>query len=155
MYGVISPALFSKLTDAALEEVSAWQTRPHPIAWFDALNVIVRQEQRVIKKAIYIALAVNLSGQKEILGMWISPNEGAKFWLSIFTELKNRGLKDIFIVCVDGQRVHRETLAQSEVRGSIPPRIRERKRSEAFDRPVDQLLQLRTSTSVPGLQDSI
>ena len=102
MYGVISPALFSKLTDAALEEVSAWQTRPHPIAWFDALNVIVRQEQRVIKKAIYIALAVNLSGQKEILGMWISPNEGAKFWLSIFTELKNRGLKDIFIACVDG-----------------------------------------------------
>ncbi|HMO20841.1 MAG TPA: IS256 family transposase [Candidatus Melainabacteria bacterium] len=107
MYGVeISPALISNVTDAVLEEVSAWQTRPlddvYPIVWFDALNVKVRHDQRVIKKAIYIALAVNLSGQKEIPGMWISPNEGAKFWLSIFTELKNRGLKDIFIACVDG-----------------------------------------------------
>lgn len=107
MYGVeISPALISNVTDAVLEEVTAWQTRPleevYPIVWFDALNVKVRHEQRVISKAVYIALAVNLSGQKEILGMWISPNEGAKFWLSIFAELKNRGMKDIFIACVDG-----------------------------------------------------
>jgi len=107
MYGVeISPALISNVTDAVLEDVAAWQTRPldevYPIVWFDALNVKVRHEQRVVNKAVYIALAVNLSGQKEILGMWISPNEGAKFWLSIFTELKNRGLKDIFIACIDG-----------------------------------------------------
>lgn len=107
MYGVeISPALISNVTDAVLEDVAAWQTRPldevYPIVWFDALVVKVRHEQRVIKKSVYIALAVNMSGQKEILGMWISPNEGAKFWLSVFTELRNRGLKDIFIACVDG-----------------------------------------------------
>lgn len=107
MYGVeISPALISNVTDAVMDEVQAWQTRPldavYPIVWFDALQVKVRHEQRVINKAIYIALAVNLEGQKEILGMWISQNEGAKFWLSIFTELKNRGLNDIFIACIDG-----------------------------------------------------
>ena len=107
MYGVeISPALISNVTDSVMEDVQAWQTRPldaiYPIVWFDALQVKVRHEQRVINKALYIALAVNLEGQKEILGMWISQNEGAKFWLSIFTELKNRGLNDILIACVDG-----------------------------------------------------
>jgi putative transposase len=107
MYGVeISPALISNVTNAVMDEVKAWQNRPlddvYPIVWFDALHVKVRHEQRVINKAVYLALAVNLSGQKELLGIWISPNEGAKFWLSIFTELKNRGMKDVFIACVDG-----------------------------------------------------
>lgn len=107
MYGVeISPSLISNVTEAVMDDVHAWQTRPldevYPIVWFDALQVKVRHEHRVINKAVYIALAVNLEGQKEILGMWISQNEGAKFWLSIFTELKNRGMKDIFIACVDG-----------------------------------------------------
>jgi putative transposase len=107
MYGVeISPALISNVTNAVLEDVRAWQSRPledvYPIVWFDALQVKVRHEQRVINKAIYLALGVNLSGQKELLGIWISQNEGAKFWLSIFTELKNRGLKDILIACIDG-----------------------------------------------------
>lgn len=107
MYGVeISPALISNVTNAVLEDVKAWQNRPldevYPIVWFDALQVKVRHEQRVINKAIYLALAVNLSGQKELLGIWVSQNEGAKFWLSIFTELKNRGLKDVLIACVDG-----------------------------------------------------
>lgn len=107
MYGVeISPALISNVTNSVLEDVRAWQNRPledvYPIVWFDALQVKVRHEQRVINKAVYLALGVNLSGQKELLGIWISQNEGAKFWLSIFTELKNRGLKDILIACVDG-----------------------------------------------------
>lgn len=107
MYGVeISPALISNVTSSVLDEVRAWQSRPlddvYPIVWFDALQVKVRHEQRVINKAVYLALAVNLTGQKELLGIWISQNEGAKFWLSIFTELKNRGLKDILIACVDG-----------------------------------------------------
>jgi len=107
MYGVeISPALISNVTNAVLEDVRAWQSRPledvYPIVWFDALQVKVRHEQRVINKSIYLALGVNLAGQKELLGIWISQNEGAKFWLSIFTELKNRGLKDILIACVDG-----------------------------------------------------
>jgi putative transposase len=107
MYGVeISPALISNVTNSVLEDVRAWQNRPledvYPIVWFDALQVKVRHEQRVINKAVYLALGVNLSGHKELLGIWISQNEGAKFWLSIFTELKNRGLKDILIACVDG-----------------------------------------------------
>lgn len=107
MYGVeISPTLISNVTNSVLEDVKAWQNRPlesvYPIVWFDALHVKIRHEQRVINKAIYLALAVNAEGQKELLGIWISQNEGAKFWLSIFTELKNRGMKDILIACVDG-----------------------------------------------------
>jgi len=107
MYGVeVSPTLISNITNAVQEDVKAWQSRPlndiYPIVWFDALHVKVRHEHRVISKAIYMALAVNLEGQKELLGIWISPTEGAKFWPSIFTELKNRGMKDIFTACVDG-----------------------------------------------------
>lgn len=107
LYGTeISPTLISNVTDAVMDEVKAWQNRPldavYPIVWFDALMVKVRDNQRVINKAVYLALAVNAWGQKELLGIWISQNEGAKFWLSILTELKNRGVQDIFIACVDG-----------------------------------------------------
>jgi len=107
MYGVeISPGLISNVTNSVMEDVKAWQNRPldavYPIVWFDALQVKIRHEQRVVNKAIYLALAVTTEGKKEILGIWISPNEGAKFWLSVFTELKNRGLQDILIACVDG-----------------------------------------------------
>lgn len=107
MYGVeISPGLISNVTNSVMEDVRAWQNRPldavYPIVWFDALQVKIRHEQRVVNKAIYLALAVTTEGKKEILGIWISPNEGAKFWLSVFTELKNRGLQDILIACVDG-----------------------------------------------------
>jgi putative transposase len=107
IYGTeISPTLISNVTDAVMDEVKAWQNRAldavYPIVWFDALVVKVRDNQRVINKAVYLALAVNAWGQKELLGIWISQNEGAKFWLSILTELKNRGVQDIFIACVDG-----------------------------------------------------
>jgi putative transposase len=107
LYGTdVSPTLISNVTDGVMEEVKAWQNRPldavYPIVWFDALVVKVRDNQRVINKAVYLALAVNAWGQKELLGIWISQNEGAKFWLSILTELKNRGVQDIFIACVDG-----------------------------------------------------
>jgi len=107
MYGVeISPTLISNVTNAVMEDVKAWQNRPldalYPIVWFDALHVKIRHEQRVINKAIYLALAVNTEGQKELLGIWIAQTEGAKFWLSVFTELKNRGMNDILIACVDG-----------------------------------------------------
>ncbi len=107
MYGVdISPTLISEVTNGVMEEVKAWQSRPletvYPIVWLDALVVKVRDNQRVINKSVYVALAVNLQGQKEILGLWISENEGAKFWLGVLTELKNRGVKDIFIACIDG-----------------------------------------------------
>ena len=107
LYGVeVSAGLISNVTDAIVEERKLWQNRPldalYPIVYFDAIVVKVRQEGRVINKAIHLALGVNLAGTKELLGMWMTQNESAKFWLSILTELQNRGLKDIFIACIDG-----------------------------------------------------
>lgn len=107
MYGVeVSPSLVSQVTRAVQEEVTLWQNRPldevYPIIYLDAIRVKVRQEGRVINKAVYLAIGVNLDGIKEVLGMWTAETEGAKFWLFVVTELKNRGVKDIFIACVDG-----------------------------------------------------
>jgi transposase-like protein len=107
LYGAdASPSLISKVTDAVIEEVVEWQSRPldsvYPIVYLDCIVVKIRQDKRVINKAIYLALGVNIEGHKELLGMWLSENEGAKFWLSVLTELQNRGLKDILIACVDG-----------------------------------------------------
>ena len=107
MYQVeVSPTLISNVTDAVIEEVKAWQTRPldaiYPIAYLDALVVKMRADGRVENRAVYVAIGINLEGQKEVLGLWTSANEGAKFWLQVLTELQNRGLKDIFIACVDG-----------------------------------------------------
>jgi putative transposase len=107
IYGVeISPSLISTVTDAVLDEVRAWQSRPleavYPVLYLDALQVKVKSQGRVVNKAIYIAFGVNLQGLKEVLGMWASEGEGAKFWMQVVTELKNRGVQDIFIACVDG-----------------------------------------------------
>lgn len=107
MYGAdVSATLVSKVTESVLEKVQEWQARPldevYPIVYLDCLVVKIRQDKRVINKAIYLALGINLEGHKELLGLWLSENEGSKFWLSILTELQNRGLKDIFIACVDG-----------------------------------------------------
>src|ERR1700756_5347638 len=107
MYKIeVSPTLISNVTDAVIEEVKQWQNRPldelYPIVYLDALIVKVRDEGHVQNKAIYVVLGVNLEGQKEVLGLWAAQNEGAKFWLQVLTELKNRGVKDIFIACVDG-----------------------------------------------------
>lgn len=102
-----STGLISTITGEIMEEVESWQNRPlddlYPIVFFDALVASVRGEDgRVVKKAVYIALGVNTDGCKEVLGMWIGGNEGAKFWLRVLTELKNRGMKDMYIACVDG-----------------------------------------------------
>jgi putative transposase len=107
MYGVdVSPGLISHVTEAVMEEVKAWQSRPldevYPILYMDALRVKVRDGAHVQNKAIHVAIAVNLAGHKEVLGLWVAQNEGAKFWLQVLTELQNRGVKDIFIACVDG-----------------------------------------------------
>jgi len=107
MYGAeISHTLISKVTEAVLEDVHAWQSRRldevYPIVYLDCIVVKVNQDKRIINKAIYLALGVNLEGKKELLGLWISENEGAKFWLNVLTELQNRGVADIFIACVDG-----------------------------------------------------
>ena len=102
----VSPALISKVTDSVIEKVVEWQSRPldpvYPIVYLDCIVVKIRQNKQVINKAIYLALGINLEGQKELLGMWLSENEGAKFWLGVLTELQNRGVKDILIACVDG-----------------------------------------------------
>jgi putative transposase len=107
IYGVeISPSLISTVTDEVLDEVRTWQVRPldtvYPILYLDALQVKVKSQGRVVNKAIYLAFGVNLQGLKEVLGMWAAEAEGAKFWMQVVTELKNRGVADIFIACVDG-----------------------------------------------------
>lgn len=107
IYGVeVSPELISSATEAVSELVREWQMRPlesvYPIVYLDALRVKVRVDGAVQNRCIYLAIGVNLAGKKESLGLWTADNEGAKFWLSVLTELTNRGVKDIFICCVDG-----------------------------------------------------
>jgi transposase-like protein len=102
----ISPELVSRVTDEVKGLVEEWRNRPleqfYPVVFFDALRTNIRDEGHVVKKALYIALAIRLDGQKEVLGMWIERNEGAKFWMGIMNELKNRGVEDILIAAVDG-----------------------------------------------------
>jgi len=107
IYGVeVSPTLVSQVTEAVVADVQVWQNRPleevYPIVYFDALWGKVRENGQVAKVAVYLALGITLAGQKEVLGMWTANTEGAKFWMNVLTELKNRGVKDIFIGCVDG-----------------------------------------------------
>lgn len=106
-YGAdISPTLISRVTSAVLEQVVEWQNRPldsvYPIVYLDCIVIKIRQDKRVINKSIFLALGINLDGQKELMGLWIAENEGAKFWLSVLTELQHRGVEDILIACVDG-----------------------------------------------------
>lgn len=115
LYSVeVSPELISSVTDAVLEEVKEWQTRVldkvYPILWLDGLMVKVRRDGRVSNRVVYVALAVNIEGEKEVLGLWMSESEGSKFWLSVITELKNRGVEDIFIACVDGLKGFSEAI---------------------------------------------
>jgi putative transposase len=102
----VSPTLISNVTEAVIDEVRAWQARPldavYAIVYLDALVVKMRVDGRVENRAVYVAIGITLEGQKEVLGLWTSASEGAKFWLQVLTELNNRGLKDIFIACVDG-----------------------------------------------------
>lgn len=107
LYGTeVSPSLISSVTDAVADEVKAWQSRPlepiYPIVYLDCIHAKVRDSGAVRVKAVYLAIGVNMSGEKEVLGLWIAQTEGAKFWLQVVTELKNRGVQDIFIACVDG-----------------------------------------------------
>ncbi len=106
-YGAeISPTLISRVTNAVMEEVIEWQSRPldaiYPIVYLDCIVIKIRQDKRVINKSIFLALGINTDGHKELMGMWIAENEGAKFWLNVLTELQQRGVEDILIACVDG-----------------------------------------------------
>jgi putative transposase len=107
MYQVeVSPSLISEVTDGIIEQVRAWQNRAlepfYGVVFLDALYVKMRHEGRVENRAVYVALGINLEGRKDVLGLWTSAAEGAKFWLSVLTELRNRGVRDIYLVCVDG-----------------------------------------------------
>jgi transposase-like protein len=107
LYGVtISHALIAQVTDAVLDEARTWQTRPldaiYPIVWLDGIVVKVQQHKQVINKSAHVVLGVNLRGEKEVLGLWLAENEGAKFWLSVLTELRQRGVQDIYIASMDG-----------------------------------------------------
>lgn len=106
MYGTeVSPSLISSVTDAVADEVKAWQARPldaiYPIVYLDCIHAKVR-DGAVRVKAVYLAIGITMAGEKEVLGLWMSQSEGAKFWLQVVTELRNRGVQDIFIACVDG-----------------------------------------------------
>lgn len=116
LYGVeVSPDLISTVTDAVLEEVKEWQNRPlealYPVVIFDALRVKIRDEGVVRNKAVYLALGITRSGTKEVLGIWIEQTEGAKFWLKVMTELRNRGVADILICLIDGLKGFPEAIA--------------------------------------------
>ena len=133
IYGVeISADLVSTVTDAVLTDVKEWQSRPldevYPVLYLDATIVKVRSEGRVINKSAYLAIGINIEGLKDVLGIWLEQSEGAKFWLKIMTELKNRGVRDIFIACVDGLKGFPEaieaTFPQAEVQLCIVHMIR-------------------------------
>ena len=116
LYGVkVSPSLISTVTDAVLQDVQAWQSRPleswYPIVYLDAIHLKIRTSGHVQNCAVYVALAINREGHKEVLGLWIGEAEGAKFWLSVLTELKNRGVEDILIAAVDGLKGFPEAIA--------------------------------------------
>jgi putative transposase len=107
LYGVeISPSLISAVTDSVLEDVRAWQSRPldpiWPIVFLDAIHLKLRSSGSVQNQAVYVALGINKDGHKELLGLWVGEAEGAKFWLNVLTEIKNRGVRDILIACMDG-----------------------------------------------------
>ena len=116
IYGIeVSPDLISSVTDAVLEEAREWQNRPleslYPLVVFDALRVKIRDDGLVRNKAVYLALGVQLDGTKDILGLWIEQNEGAKFWLKVMTEMKNRGVQDILLAVVDGLKGFPEAIS--------------------------------------------
>lgn len=107
VYGVeLSPETISNITDAVMSDVREWQNRPleksYPILFLDALRVNSRQDGKNINKALYVALAINWEGRKEVLGLWLADTEGAKFWMSVLTDIKNRCKEDILIACMDG-----------------------------------------------------
>ena len=128
----VSPGLISQVTDAVKEEVNLWQMRPlddlYPVVYLDCIFVKLRHEGVVKSQAVYVAIGLNLDGNKEVLGLWIERSEGATFWLGVLNDLKNRGLEDVFIFCVDGLKGFPEAIEavypQSQVQLCIVHLIR-------------------------------
>jgi putative transposase len=128
----VSPALISAVTDAVLEDVQAWQSRPldplYPIVYLDAIHLKLRTDGRVQTQAVYLALGISIEGKKDLLGLWIGENEGSKFWMNVLTELKNRGVQDVLVACVDGLKGFPDAIAavypQTEVQLCIVHMVR-------------------------------
>ena len=128
----VSAELISTVTAGILDTVREWQHRPldavYPIVYFDALRIKARDDGRVLNKAVYMAIGVGMDGLKDVLGLWIEKNEGAKFWLQVFTELKNRGLQDVLIACIDGLKGFPEAIEavypDTDVQLCIVPMVR-------------------------------
>jgi len=128
LYGVeVSPELISKVTDAVLQDVGAWRTRSlaavWPIVYLDAMVIRVRKSGSVRRKSAYLAIGVGVEGQKEVLGLWLEETEGAKFWLSVITELKNRGVENILIACVDGLKGFPQAIEAVFPKATVQTRI--------------------------------
>ena len=118
LYGIdASPELISRITDKILPLVTEWQNRPleeiYSVVFIDAIHYKVRSEGRILSKAAYTAIGITLEGLKEVLGIWVGEAESAKFWLSVLNEIKNRGVKDIFIISVDGLKGFSEAIASA------------------------------------------
>lgn len=163
MYGVeVSPTLVSQVTDAITEEITLWQNRPleevYPIIYLDAVRVKVRHNGSVINKAVYLAIGVTLDGQKDVLGMWVAETEGAKFWLQVVTELKNRGVKDIFIACVDGLKGFPEAIEaifpQTQVQLCLVHMVRHSLRYVSWKQRKEVAADLKSIYSAPTVEQA-
>ena len=163
IYGVeISPTLVSLVTKAVAEDVEQWQNRPldeiYPIIYLDAIRIKVRHDGRVINKAIYLALGVNLEGLKEVLGLWTAETEGAKFWLQVVTELKHRGVKDIFIACVDGLKGFPEAIEtifpETQVQLCIVHMVRHSLKYVSWKQRKEVAADLKTIYSASTIEDA-
>ncbi len=161
-YGVeVSATFISQVTNAVMDEVAAWQNRPldavYPIVYLDALVVRSRASGAVQNKSVYLALGVNMDGEKELLGLWMAQTEGAKFWLSVMTELKNRGLQDIFIACVDGLKGFPEAIEtvypQTQVQLCIVHQVRHSLRYVSWKQRKAVAADLRRIYAAPTLSE--
>jgi len=162
-YGVeVSPTFISQVTNAVMEEVAAWQNRPldsvYPIVYLDALVVRSRDSGAVQNKHVYLALGINLDGEKELLGLWMAQTEGAKFWPSVVTELKNRGLQDILIACVDGLKGFPEAIEtvypQTQIQLCIVHQVRQSLRYVSWKQRKEVAADLRTIYAAATLDEA-
>ena len=158
----VSPTFISQVTNAVLDEVKIWQQRPlntvYPIVYLDCLVVRSRDSGAISNKAVYLALGVNSDGEKELLGLWLSQNEGAKFWLSVMNELKNRGVNDIFIACCDGLKGFPEAIEavypKTQVQLCIVHQVRHSLRFVGWKERKEVAADLRTIYGAATLQQA-
>jgi len=163
LYNVeVSPTLISNVTNEVINEVKVWQNRPleaiYPIVYLDAIRVKSRADGQVKNQAVYLAIGINMDGIKEVLGMWMAQTEGAKFWLSVITEIRNRGVQDIFIACVDGLKGFPEAIEsvfpETQIQLCIVHMIRNSLKYVPWKKRKEVAADLRQIYSAPTLGES-